>query len=471
MKLVREHRPFVLVLAGSALLRLVFWLTFRPALMWSDSWAYVDTAFGATPVGLAPDRPSGYPLVLRLLSLPSKSLEVVTAIQHGAGLVTGVLAYALLSKMGVRRWAATLAAAVVLLDAYALILGQFVLAETFFMVALMGSAWLAVFRRDEWWGLVASGLLLAGAGLIRSAGLFAIPVWLLYVMWKREQLARSLALATAAVVLPLGAYLTLHAADGRGFNFTNSDGWFLYGRVAQLADCSRGSPSGDSGSLCTDAAAGPPEDTTPGFYVWNDASPARKLFPEGMTPQSNARLRSFAVDTIRERPLPYARLVLSEFTRFFKPASGGVGTDLAMPEGPPEEGSFVREARLRRYPSYRTPTVGDGSLLRDYRHWFRTPRWLLGLMAVAAMAEGVLGLMKRRPAQSSFHREVLFLAGLPLVALVVTVAVADFAVRYLVPFMPLLVCAGTLAIFDLLRPRTPAPADGGGEPTASPVTQ
>jgi len=462
VRVARQHRPFLLVLVGSALVRVAFWLAVGPALMWSDSWAYVDTAFGATPVGIAPDRPSGYPLILRLLSLPSRNLGLVTAVQHVAGLVTGILVYALLSKMGVRRWAATLAGAVVLLDAYAIVLGQFVLAETFFMLALMGSTWLAIFSRDKWWGLLASGLLLASAGLIRSAGLFAIPVWFLYVMWKKQQPARSLALATATVVVPLGGYLALHAADGRGFAFTNSDGWFLYGRVAQLADCHRVEPSEGTESLCT-GAAGPPEGATPNFFVWDDASPARRLFPEGMTLRSNARLRSFAVATIRSRPLPYGRLVLSQFARFFKPASGGVGTDLDLPERDPEDGSFTREARLRRYPTYRTPTVGEDSVLRDYRRWFRTPRWLLGLMAVAAMVDGLLGLRKRRSVTSSAHREVLFLVGLPLTALVLTVATADFAIRYLVPFMPLLVCAGTLAVFDLCRTRTSVPRNGGRE--------
>ena len=50
----------VLVLAAAV--RAGVAIAYRPAIFFGDSWAYLDLAYDGTPVGLAPDRPSGYPL-------------------------------------------------------------------------------------------------------------------------------------------------------------------------------------------------------------------------------------------------------------------------------------------------------------------------------------------------------------------------------------------------------------------------
>jgi len=50
--------------------RLAALIAYRPALFYSDSWGYLKMARGPRLVAIAPTRPSGYPLALRLFGSP-----------------------------------------------------------------------------------------------------------------------------------------------------------------------------------------------------------------------------------------------------------------------------------------------------------------------------------------------------------------------------------------------------------------
>ena len=71
---------------------------------------------------------------------------------------------------------------------------------------------------------------------MRTAALFAVPVWALYVLWAHRR-PRLVAPAALGLLLPLLAYASWHAADTGRFGLTQADGWFLYGRVGEIADC------------------------------------------------------------------------------------------------------------------------------------------------------------------------------------------------------------------------------------------
>src|SRR3954462_9598207 len=101
-KLAR-HWPLALVLALAAALRIAAAIAYRPAIFFGDSWAYLDLAYRGDPVGFAPDRPSGYPLLIELLSLAGRSLAVITTAQHVAALAVGVLVYLLSTRIGLPR--------------------------------------------------------------------------------------------------------------------------------------------------------------------------------------------------------------------------------------------------------------------------------------------------------------------------------------------------------------------------------
>ena len=69
-------------------------ISYPPALFYGDSWEYLDKAYGAFPVGLSPLRPSGYPLIIKALSVGGDPhLWAVITAQHLAGLAVGVLVY------------------------------------------------------------------------------------------------------------------------------------------------------------------------------------------------------------------------------------------------------------------------------------------------------------------------------------------------------------------------------------------
>src|SRR5262245_8416373 len=207
--LAREHAALLIVLAAGALLRLAVALAYHPALMSVDSWGYLDVALRADPVGFAPERPSGYPLLLGALLLPGRSIALVTTVQHLAGLASGVLAYALLLRLGARKAVAAVATGVLLLDVYAVTLEQHLLSESFFGLALFGAAYLAIASRRAP-ALAASGLLLGLAVTLRTAGLFAVPIWIVYLAWSRRG-PRPVAAGLAALLVVLGGYAALHA--------------------------------------------------------------------------------------------------------------------------------------------------------------------------------------------------------------------------------------------------------------------
>jgi hypothetical protein len=106
---VHGHWPFVVILSAGLALRVLTEAAYHPALLYIDSAKYLVSSGGTAP--------EGYQVLLRLLD-PIGGLALVAAVQHAFGLAMAIALYALPLRRGVPRWAATLAAAPVLLDAY-----------------------------------------------------------------------------------------------------------------------------------------------------------------------------------------------------------------------------------------------------------------------------------------------------------------------------------------------------------------
>src|SRR4051794_37700608 len=232
--MLRRHWPFALVLAAGAVLRVAAEVAYRPALFYSDSWGYLSMAHGKGIVSFAPLRPSGYPLILKALHW----LTLTTVVQHLAGLVTATLVYATCTALGVRRWVATVAGALVALDAWAIALEQYVLSEAFFALALMLAVWASLSGRRSSMNIALgfAGLCLAAAVLMRPVGLFAVPAWIVWVLWARPG-ARAIGTGLACLLVPLLLYSAVHASVTGTFGLTQANGWFLYGRVGSIAKC------------------------------------------------------------------------------------------------------------------------------------------------------------------------------------------------------------------------------------------
>ena len=207
------------------------------------------------------------------------------------------------------------AAAVLLLDVYAVTLEQHLLSEAFFGLALLGAAYLAIASRGAP-GLAASGLLLGLAVTLRTAGLFAVPVWLVYLAWSRRGL-RPAAAGLAVLLVVLCGYAGLHArgdpsrqANPDTFSLTEMDGWFLYAKTAAIADCRGADIPERARPLCQPADE---RSRDADFYLFNPDSPAKQLVGRHRSGEQqiedNRMLREFALAIIREHPWAYAKMV------------------------------------------------------------------------------------------------------------------------------------------------------------------
>jgi hypothetical protein len=450
---LRSHWAIALVLAVATAARAGVAIAYRPAIFFGDSWAYLDLAYNGTPVGLAPDRPSGYPLLIDFLSVAGRSLAAITTAQHLAGLAVGVLVYALLLRFELPRVLSAAGAAIVLLDGYAVALEQQILAESFFTLALTASMYLAIGRSRGPRALAASGLLLAAATAIRTVALFAIPVWIVYVVWSHGR-SRAVAAALTGLLLPLLAYSGIHAGNTGRFGLGQADGWFLYGRVGQFADCGNAKIPPESLPLCDRNARDRREGAA--YHVWNADGPARRVFG-GMSrdpdeqARSNDALRAFALAIIRDRPGRYAREVASDFLRYFYPGQMSQGnSDLALTL--PESGRIVRRNELirdRYFPDYDAQVHAPAGLMRGYQQLLHTPRWLMGMLSLAALIALLTAAVGGRRAPMPRRRETFLLAGAALMMLLGSAATSEFILRYLIPAVPLLVCGGFAACTDL----------------------
>src|SRR3954452_4366426 len=128
-------------------------IAYRPALFYSDSWVYARMAYG--PKHFDPTRPSGYSFALLVLGKATKSLAAITTLQHIAGLALVALVYVVGVRLDLGRAVAAGLAAIVGIDAWLIALEQTVLAETAFVVLVVGAFALVVADREQRWQLVA----------------------------------------------------------------------------------------------------------------------------------------------------------------------------------------------------------------------------------------------------------------------------------------------------------------------------
>ena len=87
--------------------------------------------------------------------------------------------------------------------------------------------------------------------------------------------------------------------------------------------------------------------------------------------------------------------------------------------------------------------------MRAYVDAAHTPRWLMGLCALAALLSLALAIPRRTREHMAGRRETFLLAGSALSILFMSVATSEFIVRYLLPEVPILVAGGALAARDL----------------------
>ncbi|MGH2927967.1 MAG: phospholipid carrier-dependent glycosyltransferase, partial [Solirubrobacteraceae bacterium] len=311
-----------------AIVRVLAMVAYSPALLFPDSWGYIATGLTGSFVGLPTVHPVGYPVLIRLLTLPDRSLAELVAFQHLCGVGVGVAIYVALYRSRLPRWAAAAAAALVLLDGYSVTLEQYVMSDTFFTVGMIVALLVLVWPRlgsarprpPMLMRCAVAGLLIALTSLVREVAPFTIPVVLIYLLWVRAGW-RPLVAFVLAAVLPLLAYSALIDHRFHVFGMTATPGWTLYGRVAGFADCNGIKLSPAAHQLCETSAQRASHPAAPDWYIWGP-SPAQRLFHPGTqsvaeVAPTNRVLESFSRTMILHHPLDFAGATLSDFVRYF----------------------------------------------------------------------------------------------------------------------------------------------------------
>ena len=235
MAQARRHWALLVLLAAGLGLRVVTQLAYRPALLYIDSPKYLTA-------GLEKYDPQGYRgLVVRPVEWVG-NLALVAAFQHLLGLAMAVALYLLLLRRGVPRWAAALAAAPILLDAYQLQMEQTIMPDVTFEALIVTGLLILLWRpRPRAHTVALAGFVFGTAATVRQVGealiLPAVIAALLGARGWRPRLTTA-GLATASFAIPVLLYMTYSAVVLHDrFELSDQGDAVLYGRVAAAADC------------------------------------------------------------------------------------------------------------------------------------------------------------------------------------------------------------------------------------------
>jgi hypothetical protein len=263
------------------------------------------------------------------------------------------------------------------------------------------------------------------------------------------------------LALPLLVYGAWYHDRTGVTGLTAADGWFLYGRVAEIADCSRFHVSQQARPLCeplSPQARRQANQTGPAWYVFDPRSPAVGTFGGPGSPGANRILRSFALSVISSRPGSYARLVGRETMRFFTATSPrGRFAFLQEPYPGYSKGAaasqigYVLGQRTRFIPGYVPRARAPAGALGVYEDIATLPPIGVGLFTAAALVALAVGMAPGGSARMPVRHLVALLTGMALLVLVGSAATSDNPARYLTPVMPLLLVAGSLGAAELER--------------------
>jgi hypothetical protein len=436
LALLRRHRALVILIAAALVLRIVAMIAIYPGIWFSDSNSYVTAAATGT---LSPTRVSGYSLFLWPFYEFGSAGALIGA-QHLIGLGMAVALYALMRHRGVPVALAVLGVAPAVLDAYLLQIESTMMSETIFHASIVATLVLLLWKDRP--GLVtttAAGVLLGYAAVVRSVGMPLIVVFLLYILVRRLGW-RAFATFAVGWALVLFGYAAIYNAQHGKFGLTQSNGRFLYGKVAPFANCSKldGVPANER-YLCPD----PRHPFTTNSAMWGPRSPIR-----GKPPKADKQIRDFATRVVKQHPLTYAKVVTLDFLHYFEPGHRIGPNDpkigqwefpadpnhWAVPpngyRGPIRRGvngrSFWPNADVNQMVGRRPHTnVTASKTLHVYQRFAYTSGQILALCVLVV----VIALALRRGAWR-LRLDAALLAGCVLALLLFAVALSVFSSRY-----------------------------------------
>ncbi|MEU3274719.1 glycosyltransferase family 2 protein [Saccharomonospora sp. NPDC006951] len=461
---LRRHWLLLVLLAGGVTLRVITWLAYQPALLYIDTFRYIDNLEALRPTDL---NPLGYTVVLKAM-LGVGNLAFAAAAQHVLGLLIAIVLYLLTLRYTSKTWLAALVAAPVLLDAYQLHIEQNLMSEVWFQALLVAALWVLLSRGEpKWWRAAIAGVLLGAAVLTRTIGITMIVPFVLYLImaggawrskegWKRIGVRAGAGLLAFAVVLV--SYAGYFKSQAGIWGLTGAQGNVLYGRAAVVADCGK-LPQEDKTLLlfCPEEPLG--ERFGVDFYThyrYGDPSWPTTELPPDRSKQTLAD--QFAKRVMREQPVDFTLAVLKDFAKNFGPVKMTSLNDV-----PAERWHFQTT-----YPYYivgensvemfnQTSLFFDGvtpSVNTDLATFLRNYQlhggYLWGPALAALGLLGLLGAFGVGRARRSGLRSAAFLATSSGLILLLGSAAFEFSWRYQLPALVLMPLGGALGLAAML---------------------
>ncbi|MBB4683062.1 glycosyltransferase [Amycolatopsis jiangsuensis] len=449
-RFLRRHAFLLVLLVLGTALRVLTWVAYRPALLYIDSFRYLDNLQGLRADQL---NPIGYDLLLRPL-LAVGGLAFVAAVQHLAGMAIAVGIYALARRLGARHWVGALAAAPLLLDAYQLQIEQNIMSEVLFEALLLGLLWLLLAKgKPNWRRIALAGLVVGFAVLVRLIGIALAVPFLLYVLaagraWRSSRGWRNAGIGVLAMLVVVVPYAAEVKAQTGKWGLTGPSGNMLYGRTAAVADCANLNLEPTLQVFCP---ANPVGTRRVDDYTHADFDPA---WPGPLPPgaDKNALATEFAYEVLEVQWWDVAKAIIGDFSKSFHFERASAVNDVEVDRWqfqqtyPLWADAPLVAAYTRQYDGV-DPSVDEpiATILRHYQLGGGfVPGAVLGFFALLGLAT----VLRRKKPGDPARGGALFAAGAGLFLLFAS-AVFEFSWRYQLPALVLLPAAGALGFTTL----------------------
>jgi hypothetical protein len=271
---------------------------------------------------------AGYDLIVAALGHVSRQIAFTVLLQHLTGFVSALLYWAATRRLTGSLWPGLLPAAIVLLDPDQIFLEHSIMSESWVILAIAVGLYAAVRAIDvslaSWRWPAVSGAALAVAVMIRSAAAPLILVAAASLLFSRPwslqrghaHVRAAVALFATAAVLLL-AFAAANEHFGHRFAVSPSPGWYLYGRVAQFADCRDFTPPPGTRTLCQRIPAA--QRPTAYDYMFTPQSPAVRRF--GGFGRQDTLIGGWSRRALEAQPLDFLATAWSYLRSYYVPGS------------------------------------------------------------------------------------------------------------------------------------------------------
>jgi 4-amino-4-deoxy-L-arabinose transferase-like glycosyltransferase len=402
---------------------------------------------------------AGYDLIVAALGHVSRQIAFTVLVQHAIGVASALLYWTALRRLTSSSWPGMLAAAIVLLDPDEIFLEHSIMSEVWVVLAIAVGLYAAVRSLQApmpWWRWpLLCGVALAVAVMIRSAAAPLIPVVALtLLLYGPSPLRRSRERLGAAVVVcgvvgvALLAFAFANQAYGQRFAISPSPGWYLYGRVAQFADCRDFTPPPGTRRLCQSI----PPSTRPAAYnyMFTPQSPAVRAF--GAFPAQDDVVGGWARRALEAQPLDFLTMAWSYLRSYYVPGSlparlrGSTGLD---PQLDFLSTSLFAAELHRDLESYYRPFGVHSQhwglvLLHDISRVIRFGATLLFITTLLVLIGLFVGLRQSRAGVLLFG-----VGGFTLI--LIPAMLSTYAGRYSLPMAAPMTAGAAITVYELFR--------------------